>query len=253
MFHWFIQKQLSNEEGYDDIIRTMNVFNIPHTIISSLQNIDNCFCIEKPIMILGSYSLIRLGQLNKWKPGSFMNDNHTYLKWIENYGNAMLNYDAIIKPLNDIVIHNPSFLRPVEDTKSFSGTIFQTNNDFVLWKNQKILQNKDILNLNTNVVLSPLKTIYKEMRFFIVDKTIISASIYKQNGQNFISNIIDEDARNFTKSQIQKWQPARAFVIDIAQTDNGFKIVEINCINCSGFYACDAQSIVMAIEQMELF
>ena len=39
-----------------------------------------------------------------------------------------------------------------------------------------------------------------------------------------------------------------AFVIDICDTDKGWKIVECNCINCAGFYDVDIQKMLMAIE-----
>lgn len=49
---------------------------------------------------------------------------------------------------------------------------------------------------------------------------------------------------------IEIWQPARAFVIDIALTQESYKIVEINCINSAGFYAADVSKIVNAIQKM---
>jgi hypothetical protein len=54
---------------------------------------------------------------------------------------------------------------------------------------------------------------------------------------------------------VDLWQPARAFVIDIALTDDeddGWcKVIEVNNINSSGFYSIDMQKFVMAIEAME--
>jgi hypothetical protein len=52
---------------------------------------------------------------------------------------------------------------------------------------------------------------------------------------------------------IDIWQPARGFVIDIADLQNDeYKIIEINNLNSSGFYAIDLQKFVMAIENMPL-
>jgi hypothetical protein len=46
------------------------------------------------------------------------------------------------------------------------------------------------------------------------------------------------------------WQPLEAFVLDVCETQHGFRIVEINTINSAGFYAADIQNIVMALEAL---
>jgi len=44
------------------------------------------------------------------------------------------------------------------------------------------------------------------------------------------------------------FQLARAFVIDIGLTDDGWKIIECGSISCAGFYEADMQKIVMSLE-----
>jgi len=59
----------------------------------------------------------------------------------------------------------------------------------------------------------------------------------------------------YAQRMVDIWCPARAFVIDIALTDDKDddcnKVIEINCINSSWFYQIDMQKFVMAIEDME--
>lgn len=50
---------------------------------------------------------------------------------------------------------------------------------------------------------------------------------------------------------IADWQPHRAFVIDVCDTPDGPRIVEINTINSAGFYAGDLQRPVAALEALE--
>lgn len=38
------------------------------------------------------------------------------------------------------------------------------------------------------------------------------------------------------------------FVMDIADTEKGFKIIECGCINCAGFYAADMQKLFISLE-----
>lgn len=52
----------------------------------------------------------------------------------------------------------------------------------------------------------------------------------------------------FAKDMLNIYQPERAFVLDIAITLFGPKIIEVNNINSSGFYAANVENIVVAIE-----
>ena len=62
------------------------------------------------------------------------------------------------------------------------------------------------------------------------------------------------------RARIAEWQPHDAFVIDVAEVPNlhalrhnldephWLKVVEINTLNSSGFYACNIPKLVMALE-----
>lgn len=250
-FHWILQDNLYDEEGYLEVINTLNRFNLSYEVVhiaydKTYPDINP----TGPIMAYGSYSLARIAKLNNWKPGVFLNENHTVEKWIEHYKENMLNYDANILHLKDVVHHiqKPFFLRPLEDSKAFSGITFTDKADFLDWKAYKIRTNR-ILTEDTCVVLSPLKKIYKETRLFVIQGQIISGSVYKQAGIMIQSPILDPDALEFAESMIKIWTPSEAFVLDVALTDEGYKIVEINCINCSGLYASDIQKIIMTLDE----
>ena len=62
--------------------------------------------------------------------------------------------------------------------------------------------------------------------------------------------LVSQDILDWTQSMIDKWVPDRAFVMDVAQTPDGFKIIEVNNISSSGFYACDLNKIIIGIESM---
>lgn len=58
----------------------------------------------------------------------------------------------------------------------------------------------------------------------------------------------DEAGLAFVTKMAQKYQPAAAFVLDICLTQNGWKIVEVNCMNSAGFYACNLQKLIVELE-----
>jgi hypothetical protein len=103
------------------------------------------------------------------------------------------------------------------------------------------------------VSYSPVKDIYREARFFVVDGKIATQSTYKVGSKVHYTAEVPPNMLEYADRMIKIWQPARAFVIDIALTDDKEpeKIIEVNCINSAGFYAIDMQRFVGAIENMD--
>lgn len=92
------------------------------------------------------------------------------------------------------------------------------------------------MNENTLIQISRPQEIFKEARLWVVGKQIIDSGNYKFNENTlFELNVIPEGLR-FAKEMISIFNVSDAFVMDIGLTQNGWKIVEINCINSSGFY-----------------
>ena len=59
----------------------------------------------------------------------------------------------------------------------------------------------------------------------------------------------DLEARDFAQSMVDIYQPAEAFCIDVCRTDEGMKVVEVNCVNCSGWYDGNMQLLLNALEE----
>ena len=125
--------------------------------------------------------------------------------------------------------------------------------DFDHWRKRVIELGEGYTTLDADTMVSwaSPKVIYKEYRFFVVDKQIVGESIYKIGNKIVYQPLVEDDARTFAQQMIDLWQPARAFVLDVAMVPDGYKVVEINCINSAGFYAIDVAKFVMAIEAME--
>ena len=111
-------------------------------------------------------------------------------------------------------------------------------------------KNYTTIDSSTPVVVAPLKEIYREYRFFIVDGKVITGSLYKMGDQVVYKTELD-DSEIFTQKMVDLWQPAEAFVLDIALTKDGYKVLEVNCFNSAGYYAIDVGKLVHAV--MEKF
>jgi len=269
---WIIQHNLWKEEGFTSLINALRRFNCPYEVVrvvpftnrlipvdydQSIENLDDIpepkIPTDGPIMVCGSVTLAKIAKKRGWTPGSFLNENFDYSKWRENYGANLLNFDSTVTRFDEILFPeaNPLFIRPCHDTKAFSGKVFERDY-FVKWQQDVLdLQTPDsILRGDTLVAVAPLKQIYQEFRFFVVDKVLVTQSQYKLGNRIIHNANVDPDIIDYAQQMVDLWQPARAFVIDIALTSEGMRIVEINNLNSAGFYACDVMKIVAAIENM---
>ena len=168
----------------------------------------------------------------------------------------MLNYDGHVVKFGEADTADPSlgvfFMRPYHDTKSFAGQIINRG-DFQDWKEKiRRIQDENYTTISTNtlVVVAPLKKILREYRFFIVDGRVITGSLYKM-GDRVTYQENTDDAGAFAQKMTFDFEPSRAFVLDIALTEEGYKVIEANCFNSAGLYACDVNKIVNAVESMD--
>lgn len=269
---WLVQQNLYKEHHFNELVSALITLNINFKIVKVNANNEiievssngnfitelsiNQLNQEKEIMVCGGHKLNLISQKNNWKPGMYQNENFNFLSWKQNFGSEnLLNGDAIVKKLNEVnnddIKMNHFFVRPIEDSKSFSGKIFDKQFFFEWQKN--ILENKasSILVGETEILLSPLKNIYSETRFFIINGEIITQSIYKLGNQVYFNETVDSQTTAFAHEMIKKWQPHDAYVLDVAQIEEGYKIIEINTINAAGFYNADVTKIVFYLDNIK--
>lgn len=247
-----IDYRLVKTPAFTDVIVDGSVdfteFKDDINLIPQLE-IDN----DKQVMTIGSYSLAKAAVKRGWTPGAFINENFEFSKWLAGWGeHNLLNGKAIESTIRNTKVPedwHKLFARPSEDTKFFSGSVFERGN-FIFWLNQ-IIENGEEADSETEIIIAPLVEINAEYRLFVVDGVIVTGSLYKLKDKVMYSPFIDEDALDFAKKMIAIWQPDRAFVLDIALTPNGAKIIEVNNINSSGLYAIDIPAFVDAIENMK--
>ena len=256
--HWVIQENLYNENSYNTLIQTLERMSIPFTIVKIIPFSHEIIPDINPdglVYVSGATTLTSVAKSKGWTPGSFLNDNFDFSIWRERFGKEnLLNGDAIISKLKDVNLTETSFMRPIHDTKTFSGMLIEPS-EFSDWQQNVLGIESGLATLTgeTIVLSSPPKHIMQEYRFFVVDGRLVTGSLYNVNGQvrpAISTPDIDPDIWRFAQKMVDTWQPAKAFAIDIARTEEGLKVIEINNINSTGFYACDVQKYVYAIHSM---
>lgn len=269
MLH-LVQKNLFKLQTYDLIIQTLERLGCEYKSVDVLPFTTDVYLIEtidgedvrtpykdgdfntSNVYCWGSVKFAHISKQYNWVPGSMYNTNHDYRIYAEYYKENMLNYDSIIIGLGEELVFDAEyfFARPCQDTKLFTGQCFSKDawRDFAKWHLTNSTTSFTEINESTPIQVSKMKVINQEIRFFIIDGKIVTASQYVMNERTIYAENHDEDVHAFVNDMIKIYQPAEAFVMDIAVTPNGLKIVEINCINCSGLYHCNVQKIVMALE-----
>ncbi len=254
--HWIIQENLWNEEGHSLLLQALDKNGSEYTIVKVrpfIHTIEPDVNLPNPVMVIGATTLVQIGKSRNWFPSAFINENFDFRVQVQHWKDWMLNYEAIVAPLDTIdPPWEPFFIRPPEDSKLFAGTLM-THAELEQWKKDTSEVYSDgytSLTPRTPVMASAPKEIYAEYRLFVINKKFITGSQYRLGGRFYQNANIPEMVVNFVEYISSLWVPDSAFCMDVADTPEGLRVIEVNCINSSGFYKSDVSKTVQALEEM---
>lgn len=252
---WVVQNNVFNEHNYDKLIESLDRTQTKYELVKMIPfqgTLDRELTIDPndTVFCYGSISLGNIAKQNNWV---YLDNNLDLVTVSNHYKEHMLNSDFKIYPLSQVPEQiNEFFIRPVKDDKLFGG--FKTDwFNFSEWLSQKthlVEQGGLKFDLNEFVVISSVKQLYSEYRFFIVDGKISTYSRYKLGGKLSLSSVVDPYIIDFVNETISVYCPEIAFVIDVALTGEGLKVIECNSINGSGLYECDPFKLVNSINSL---
>jgi hypothetical protein len=247
---YLIQENLYREFHQERLIDTLERLKLEYSFLKIKPFIDE---IEfdtnrKDVFIFGAVKAAHLAKKYGWNPGSFYNENHDYVVYSKYYKENMLNCDSKIQKISEpIEVDGPFFVRPTGDTKLFKGEIYENNKLWDFSLSYYLSQEKS--NPDALIQVAPVKDIYQEYRCFIVNGEVITSSMYKLGNHVLYKECFEEDILKFANQMTSIYQLAPAFVMDICRIKDGLRIVECNCINCSGFYDINIQKLLISLEE----
>ena len=271
IMHWVIQEKVIEEGAFHLILSTLTRGGIPYSVVKfipfthkliptdadlSLEDIPEIVVPDGNVFVMGATLMNLVAKEKGWNPGTFHNENHSYDKWLEHWGDNLLNNVSRVGKLGILEVPwkgKDIFIRPCHDTKAFNGQLMNES-EFDLWRKDQLSSGRDPMWLgpDTDIVVAPYKEIFAEYRFFVVDGEIVTGSLYKLGHRLCPDEYVAPAAKDYAKAMIDIWAPARGFVIDIAETSEGYRVIEVNTLNSSGFYKCDVSKIIGAVEAMSL-
>jgi len=259
MINWVLQKNLTKPAILARIKNAAKLSNanweeievVPFS--NKLPQLKNISKVNIPYgsttLMLNAYKDEKFAKGLFYDPSKFQMRNYA-----QEWNSYMLNSPGVLISFGEFYTLNFDdnklvFIRPNNDGKEFSGQVLSFTK-LKEWSKEVCKLNTLELNKNTQVWISEPKKIEKEWRIFIVDDEIISISRYMLNGQlDESSNDIPVRLIEFIENRIREYRLDDVYVMDVAKSENEFKIIECNCFNGTGFYMNDIEKIVTSINK----
>jgi len=207
---------------------------------------------DGPIVYYGSTALVKkVSETPKLMRGSalFFDPLRHRPDWYgPQYGEAYLNRGSRLTTIREFIgeAHNLKerfFVRPNSGLKIFAGKVFDW---FVFRDFLEQSTGNSLLSLDTEIVVNDPKTILREFRNWIVDGEVVASVQYKVGSRMLASPDVPEAVRDFARSQSRICSPSAVFVLDVAETPDGYEVVEVNCFNSSGVYLTEQDLDIVA-------
>lgn len=257
--NWILQANLIKQSLIDSIKAALEIDNISYEEVKIIPFSDELPEIEKADyfnIFYGSTTLILNAYKDtRYKSGVFLDtEKFNFKNYLQQWGDKMLNFDSLVTTFSDFVTKDYDqisewFLRPIEDDKSFSGTVM-TFGEIKKMADELISSNNPYLTHNTLISVSSPKKIKKEWRHFIVNKKVISSSRYILNGElNVSATDIPTQLLEFVEECCLQYVPHDIFVLDTALYNKNYYIIECNCFNGTGFYSNDIANVIRAVNK----
>lgn len=251
--YFLIQSNVYLDPDHYKIFEALEELNIDYDVINIPPTADKIDfeTDRKDVFVYGSVTIARLAKQNSdWFPGSFYGGNHLYEVYSQYYGENLLNHKASVHKISEALQWEKGeekFIKPYNEAKIFTGKVFIESEwkDFIF---ERLENQANRITADSLIQVSEAKRTIKEARLWIVGGQIVDGGYYRFNDNAPFEENVSQDGLDFAKKMIQLFNLEEAFVMDICLTDKGWKIVEINCINSSGFYPnTNVKSVIKAL------
>lgn len=268
MAHWVLQNNIYSEDGWEKLVSALDRFEFSYSVHKCVPFVGTLEPDAEPppgpVIVMGSYSLARHAVQRGWTPGAWLDNLDFRKQHVMWGGRRMLNADAHVCRFVDVPFQRePFFIRPVHDSKAFTGYVSDWS-DYTKWRDGLLRLGPEtadpindplgvnLLTPDTLVMVCSKKPIYGEVRCWIVERKVVTASQYKigtlKRYEEVRGSRFDNSLIAFAEDTAEEWSPNDAYVMDVADTPDGLKIVEVNNLNSAGFYKADMQKLVMALD-----
>lgn len=217
---------------------------------------------DGPIICLGDLTLIRrIQRLRDWCPGTYANfSNFECSSYYPHFQKYLINREYVLLPLGDVERNwaklknyfgaDKLFIRPNVGAKVFTGQVLEDT---------KYLSSlPDFAPPGTICLIAPAQKILGEARLFVTKTRILGGSVYYNEIGDLYAKALcpkeDSDIFDFAQEVISStnWIPDPIYCMDVAATEEGLKIVELNSLSCCGWYETPVESVIEEVSKIAL-
>lgn len=216
--------------------------------------------IERPVILYGTHGYIRRikGPYVVYGTDTFRTRCSVYMNeiprdWLLNADYLMLPYGEVKRRDKNALFGmfgggNRLFLRPDSGFKTFAGFVLTYNDmDHQLHGTMKTSSVTD----DTICLLAPTQDLLGEFRFVIGKGQVLAGSEYRWDQKLDIRSDYPPECRDLAQQVAElPWQLDSVYICDVALTDDGPKVVELNSFSCAGLYACDHRAVVRGVSDI---
>lgn len=191
----------------------------------------------------------RIRRALPWRPGSFCDvDAFCCSAWYARAQPWLLSSDWAIVPAERLVAEppdfDPVFVRPDSPLKPFSGRVLERARislqalDFGFYFDDPALP----------VVVAPVRQVGREWRYVVVDGGVVAGSAYVADGRRALADEPAGEPWSFAQTVATDMAaPERVYVLDVCESGNALRLLELNPFSGADLYACDADDVVLAV------
>lgn len=210
------------------------------------------------VTVFGSIGFCRsIAKKTDWIPPIYPLDHHIYdcNRYYPILYNYLLNKDFCFLPYKNFIENKELyqhlwnngyvFVRPNSSIKIFAGGIVDLNNiqsDFDL-----LFAHSGEVDADTICLISSPKNIKKEWRLVCHNETIVTSSLYKENGKIKLVEGCSEKARIFAEKVLRYYKNNTYFTLDLCEVDGTIHVLEVGGLSYAGLYHCNRSKIIQHI------
>jgi hypothetical protein len=174
-------------------------------------------------------------------PNAFLNQDHLFCT----FQSLEDDYDYYY----DLFQHDDLFFRPNNGVKEFTGAVIKREH---MKSELNAMKQMYQVSPQSMVLISTPKKIHDESRFLIGNDKIIDFSRYQVNGKHKEDQKLSKESIQFVRDVLKQstWRPDELFCLDVATTDEGIKIIELNSFSCSGWYAMNTKNVIEKVSRI---
>lgn len=202
----------------------------------------------------------RIAKLGRWRPGAYCTTAafkcSAYYPVLKRW---LLNQDVTFTTVRDLIETANAetyegtfsvFVRPDSPLKPFSGRVVQMKGLTPAHLDHGFYYD----DLDLPIVVSPPQTgLGQEWRFVVAPHKIVASSAYVPEGRAGVEGDAPSEAYDVARQIVDSSDPPDlVYVVDLVETPDGFKLLEVNPFSGASLYRCDPDVIVEQVAAVAL-